>query len=273
MMLREAPMTDDITFEKFTKKVTAPLSAPLEGDTISSPVKAAERAAFEASVTHAKKRGTILVACRDSSDGRACLDQLKFFFEDQPQLAQLFKRATSDTIELQNGQRILVTTAPRRPRDLLVTIRLEPETARTTPEAYPGDRELARRLLLMYRHAIHTPEDQLNAAELEFKASPIYAAIKQLPPSRDDDERWQAWRRCQRGLHSGSSLEGLVSEDPGRTKIVTQKLEPGHPDYREDWQLPAIEQRRSQELKERAGQDDPRGGPALTGPRGPRWRR
>jgi len=223
-------------------------------------------------VVHAKAKGSIVVTVPDQAAERAVTKYLTSFLDDELLSLRYLKRDDGLTV---GSVRILVLLkdTPRRPKQVLARVEmLNPAEVQKEPEPYPGDRETARRLLLMYRHAIHTPEDQLNAAELEFKASSIYAAIKQLPPSRDD-ERWQAWRRCQRGLHSGSSLEGLVSEDPGRTKIVTQKLEPGHPDYREDWQLPAIEQRRSQELKERAGQDDPRGGPALTGPRGPRWRR
>ena len=85
--------------------------------------------AYEASVVHAGKRGTVLIACSEAGLARPCLDYLKAYFEDQPHLAALVKRIGSDEFTLHGNLRILVTTSPRRPKDLLAAITLAPKSA------------------------------------------------------------------------------------------------------------------------------------------------
>jgi predicted phage terminase large subunit-like protein len=138
------PATDfanpSITFETFAGALLGPwLSDDADqaaGPSLSSPRAAAARAAYEAAIVHSGKRGTILVTASDGSLVRACLDFLKAYFEDQPQLAPLVKRVSSDEIALRRGTRILVTTSPRRPRDLLAAI-----TLTTKPAVAPAERQ------------------------------------------------------------------------------------------------------------------------------------
>ena len=103
-------MADVISFQDFQRALLGKWTAPIAGDVVSSPSDAAARAVFEATITHAKKRGTVLISCADATLRTACLDYLKTLFEDQPQLAGLLKKATADGVELAHGQRIPVTS-------------------------------------------------------------------------------------------------------------------------------------------------------------------
>jgi hypothetical protein len=95
-----------ISFADFSKDLLAPWSGelPADGDA-GDPRTAAMKAAFEASITHTKKRGTVLVVCDDATGARSCSDYLKSFFSDQPQLALLAKKISSDEIQLKHGTR------------------------------------------------------------------------------------------------------------------------------------------------------------------------
>ena len=124
-------MADEpISFEAFSAALLEPWAQPpaSDGTCITSPREAAARATYEAAVTHAKAKGTVLVTCTDAASARACLDYLRSFFSDQPQLAKLLKKTEGDGVTLHGGTKVVVTTdATRRPRDLLATIRLSPE--------------------------------------------------------------------------------------------------------------------------------------------------
>lgn len=133
-----------VSYETFASALLAPWLAKgaLPGEPVSRPAEAAARAAYEATVTHERQRGTVLVSASDSSLARSCLDYLKAYFEDQPQLAQLVKRIDSDGIRLHGNRRILVTTSPRRPRDLLTAITLAPHPPAASPEAMAARQSL-----------------------------------------------------------------------------------------------------------------------------------
>ena len=115
-------------------------SSPAVGDAVS----AAQRACYEAAITYATKKGTILVSCADVAGARAVMDILKAYFIDQRELNRLLKKIGTDTIEL-HGPTILVSASQRRPKDLLCTIRLvSPIEAEV-----PSSTNLARTLLYL----------------------------------------------------------------------------------------------------------------------------
>ena len=76
-------------------------------------------------------------------------------------------------------------------------------------------------------------------------------------------KRHAEWLAAQHGLHSGSSIEDFVSKYTTRTRIEPQ----GREQY-----LTSAEFERQRLLNQGSDDCDPRGGPALSGPR-PRWRR
>ena len=115
------------SFEDFSSVVLAQWTNEAErtGLVVTSARVAAARAAFEATVEHAGRQGTVLVVAHDASSARSCFDYLKAFFTDQAQLASLTKVISADTITLRAGPRILVTSdATRRPKGLLASVAL-----------------------------------------------------------------------------------------------------------------------------------------------------
>jgi hypothetical protein len=159
-----SPATDfrnaSISFEDFAGVLLSPWledTRQLAGPAVSSPRVAAARAAYEASVVHAGKRGVVLVAASEAAGARQCLDFLRSFFEDEPRLRALLKCMRGDEIVLHGDLQILCTSAPRRPRGLLSTIRLKPNAP---PEEDPlvmlqraGARQFARALFAVARES------------------------------------------------------------------------------------------------------------------------
>jgi len=67
---------------------------------LTTPKGAAARATFEACITHAGKRGTVLVKCDEAAGARDALSFLRAWFEDEPRLSPLLKRVGNDELLL-----------------------------------------------------------------------------------------------------------------------------------------------------------------------------
>jgi hypothetical protein len=225
-----------VTLEEFAATIIGPMAEPIDGAVVSAPAAAATRAAYEASVVHAKRRGTIMVACSDSGGARECLDHLRCYFTDQPQLSLLFRRSGADVIELQHGQRILVTTAPRRPRDLLATIVLTP----SAPVDLPSDLFLARSLCHclsgVYSRARQPSDADLAVARLLCPDDPAGYLDGLIERWRAADKRYWAERREEYRLQ-GSLDELKQYMRPTSVPCVPLEREP-------DVVSPEYEQRR-----------------------------
>lgn len=189
------PATDSrnppVSFEAFAAALLEPwlTEQALDGPAVSSAREAAARAAYAATVTHAKARGTILVACSDGSMARACMDYLKAYFEDQPQLAQVAKRIDSDRVTLRHGVKILVTTSPRRPRDLLAWLALTHEVPSMIGDL--DTRDMARSVLNVCRQGGPVAERIEELLGVEPEALTEFGQRKQA----ETLTRWEAWRR------------------------------------------------------------------------------
>jgi hypothetical protein len=181
-----------VSFEEFSTLVLADWVRPeLEGDTVSCPRMAAAKAAYLATVVHAKQKGTVLVACSDSTLARACQQYVTAYFTDQPHLAKTVKRHTADGVELTGGRRILVTDdATRRPAKMLACIKLAESVVREQCSI----RDMARCVVEIARKAqLDGDEKTIARMEQTLKVEPGFFAEMCASNERRRIEQDAAW--------------------------------------------------------------------------------
>ena len=220
-----APAVD---FETFAAELLDPwlgTARQLAGEVTSDPRLAAAMAVYQASIVHARRYGIVLVAAADGSLARSCTDYLRAYCEDQPHIAQTVKRIDSDGATFHGSTRILVTTSPRRPRDLLAAI-----TLATAALPAPSPEELQRRQAAKasligfteftfgrYRTA---PHHRLIAEQLErVERGEVDRLMLLVPPRHGKSElasrRFPAWylgKHPEREFIAASANDELASD-------------------------------------------------------------
>jgi hypothetical protein len=182
------------------------------GDDVASPLLAAKQAAHRAAC--ASRTGTVLVYCEDQpAEAKLFMAHLTFMFEDKDEFRSQFKSASSDTLELRSGTKIVVSTRPRRPADLLSCIKIPlRERERASP------RDVARAIF------IAVDEGPRVTAQIEDSLGLIRGEFFRMSALAEDRRReeWDQYIRARQGV--------FVKQQPAPTAVPVIPRFPTSPD-------------------------------------------